>query len=109
MKPSKWDRRLQRAKELAETHPYAAEVLGFYRSVTVLQKDLYAYFEQIRIGGTAGTLPSTPVRNLDVSLLTPKFRKFLSDIEKVAPQPVAASAGALCTDSDGRCQELLSC
>jgi FdhE protein len=109
MKPSKWDRRLQRADELAETHPYAAEVLGFYRSVTVLQKDLYAYFEQTWISGPAGTLPSAPVRNLDVSLLTAKFRKFVSEIEKVAPQPVAASAAALCTGSDGRCQELLSC
>jgi formate dehydrogenase maturation protein FdhE len=48
MKASKWDRRIQRAEELAAMHPFASEVLQFYKHLASLQKALYACVEQAR-------------------------------------------------------------
>jgi len=42
---STWDQRIRRADELAAAHPFAAEVLRFYRRIAGLQKALYRHFE----------------------------------------------------------------
>ena len=48
MKPSKWDRRMQRAEELAAIHPFARDVLHFYKRLAGLQKAVYLCVEQAR-------------------------------------------------------------
>src|SRR5664280_2915941 len=42
MKTIDWDKRIQRAVELGERYPSAAEILGFYRHILEFQKTLYA-------------------------------------------------------------------
>src|SRR6202142_4793736 len=42
MKKTDWDKRIQRAMELAERYPSAAEVLAFYRHIMEFQKTLCA-------------------------------------------------------------------
>jgi len=47
MKRSKWDQRIERAEALAEKHPFAGEVLRFYKEVASLQRKLDSSFEKI--------------------------------------------------------------
>lgn len=73
-----WDLRIQRADELACAHPFAADVLRFYRHVATFQKGLAWYLQESSIS--------------DLDALLPKFPEFLSEIEAIAPEPIAQSA-----------------
>ena len=83
---AKWDRRIERANELAATHPFAAEALGFYARIAGFQKSLYVDLE-----GKAGSLRG----ELDLSVLLPWFPPFLSLIADIAPPPLARTAAEL--------------
>ncbi|HXJ41978.1 MAG TPA: formate dehydrogenase accessory protein FdhE [Bryobacteraceae bacterium] len=78
MSLSKWDRRIQRADELAEEHPYAADGLRFYRCVAGFQKGLDWYLKESGV--------------TDLGVLAPKFPEFLSQVAAIAPEPIAQSA-----------------
>ena len=86
---AKWDRRIERANELAARHPFAAEILSFYARVAGFQRSLYAGLE-----GQAGSLRG----ELDLSVLRPWFPRYLSLIEEIAPPPLAQSAAELGSD-----------
>src|SRR5437667_12767191 len=45
MNRSKWDQRIERAGELAAAHPFAAEVLQFYKRMAMFQQALYSHGE----------------------------------------------------------------
>lgn len=90
-----WDRRIERAAELAAAHPFAAEALRFYGHVAGVQKSLYADL-------AAGSSPARTVRapgtlrdGLELALLLPRFAPFLTRIEGIAPPPLAQSAAGL--------------
>lgn len=101
MNRSKWDQRIRRAEELAAAHPFAAEVLGFYKHVASFQKALYTYVEGAWNGSSLDT-------DLNLHVLLPKFPEFLSYIESVAPQPIARCACDLKAQGAGRWRELLT-
>ena len=94
MNLAKWDLRTRRADELAAAHPFAAEVLRFYRRVASLQKGLYWYLQE------------SSASELDA--LLPKFPEFLSEIESGAPEPIARSAREWETRDADRSRELLA-
>jgi FdhE protein len=83
---SKWDRRIERADELAAKHPFAAEALSFYARIAGFQKSLYASLENGR-GSLRG--------DLELFILLPWFSPFLSLIESIAPPPLARSAAGM--------------
>ena len=83
---AKWDRRIERADELAAKHPFAAEALRFYAGIASFQKSLYASLEDGR-GSLRG--------DLELSILLPWFPPFLSLIESIAPSPLARSVAGL--------------
>jgi FdhE protein len=86
---AKWDRRIERANELAARHPFAAEALSFYARIAGFQKSLYAGLE-----GQEGSLRG----DLDLSVLLPWFPPYLSLIADIAPPPLARSAAELRSD-----------
>ena len=104
---SKWDRRIQRADELAAAHDFAAEVMRFYKRIAGLQKSLYSYF------GTASDCTANKhAANLrdegpNLPLLLVKFPEFLSQVETFATQPFVEAARRLRTDGKARWRELL--
>src|SRR5947199_5428884 len=98
MRGNKWDRRLQRADELAAAHPFAAEGLRFYAALAGFQKSLY---EGLAPGN--GALGG----ELDRSTLLPWFGPFLTLVQQIAPQPLAQSAAALSAAGGDRWGELL--
>ena len=83
---AKWDRRIERADELAARHSFAAEALRFYAHIAGFQKSLYAGLE-----GKTGSLRG----ELELSILLPWFPPFLSSIESIAPAPLAQSAAGM--------------
>ena len=82
----KWDQRIERARELAAAHPFAAEALRFYERITSFQKTLYAGLEP-----GSGSLRG----RLELPLLLPRFPSYLSLIADAAPPPLARSAAGL--------------
>lgn len=93
---AKWDRRIERARELAAAHPFAAEALLFYARIAGFQKSLYAGLEP-----GSGSLRG----GLDLSILLPRFAPYLSLIQESAPPPLAQSAAELSPDRWGEVLE----
>ena len=92
---AKWDRRIRRAYELASSYPFAAEGLHYYARVAAFQKDLYREIQKA-LGNSPKTSSDRPLRDeLDFFILLPKFPRFLSVIQKIAPAPLAQAANAL--------------
>jgi formate dehydrogenase accessory protein FdhE len=95
MSRSKRDRRIQRAEELAAAHPFAAEVLGFYKRAAVLQKSLYAQFENSGSGAAAAEAKALREIRPDVDLLVSEFPEYLSELSAFATKPLAEAAREL--------------
>jgi formate dehydrogenase maturation protein FdhE len=87
-----WDRRIQRANELASSYPFAAEGLNFYSRVAAFQRSL-----NLDLQHEAKNSPWTPGcgllrEELDLVFLLSRFPAFLSLIREIAPPPVARAA-----------------
>jgi len=89
----KWDRRIARARELAETYPFAKQVLLFYSQLTAFQKALYSQLPSACASGSAGSksLPAA-LDEGDLAHLLTRWRPFLLLIEAEAPSPLAGFA-----------------
>jgi len=92
----------------ATTYAFASEVLRFYKRLAGFQKAVYSHFE-----GASGRSPVEQLsgifrHQLNLSLLLPMFPNFLSDIEAIAPEPIAHSARDQRSQPDGQRQDLLT-
>ncbi len=82
MKPSPWELRMARARELAKVESATAEILNFYLGIAGLQKAVY---DDLKAGP----------KNADKSLLDPHFAALLSLVKRTAPRPLADAAEEL--------------
>jgi FdhE protein len=96
----KWEQRIERARELAAAHPFAAEGLRFYERIASFQKSLYASLD----GRGTGSLR----QELELPLLLPRFEPFLSLVESIAPPPLAQSAAELKAGREMSWRDLLA-
>lgn len=99
---AEYDARIRRAERLGSPHSAATEFLEFYRHVASFQKLLRANIAagyQVKPSG----LPSGALRDeLDLTVLLPHFRGYLSVIENHAPPALVEAArqfALLCSDS----------
>src|SRR5579864_89166 len=85
-----WDERLHRAAELAEKHPFAVEVLSFYREIASFQRAFGDYLDSCDYVavGSASRLPE----ELDTFVVLPKLQPFLHLVQKAAPKQLSDSA-----------------
>jgi formate dehydrogenase accessory protein FdhE len=89
---NEYDERIRRAEKLIADKSAASELLSFYRRIASFQKTFLA--------GIAGTgQPQSEIQrfrplrdSLDLTLLFPHFRNFLSIVEQNAPNALAAAA-----------------
>jgi FdhE protein len=92
--------RIRRAERLAATYPFAAEFLELYRSLASFHRTLFQFASS---GATHAEKPAQDLRNdLDLTLLLPQFRGFLSLVEQKGPAALGESArqiSALSSDS----------
>jgi len=89
----KWDRRIARARELAETFPFARQILLFFCQVTAFQKSSYLQIPSALQSSRSGlnSLP-TVLDEVDLAHLLLRWQPFLSMLESEAPGPLAEFA-----------------
>jgi formate dehydrogenase maturation protein FdhE len=94
-----FDARIERANELRSAYPFAAEALRFYVRVAALQRNLYKEFERALAKSQSHLSIRSFPRSLgddpEIAVLVPKFRTFLTEIEPIAPKPLAQAAAML--------------
>jgi formate dehydrogenase accessory protein FdhE len=89
---SEYDARIRRAERLSAAHSFASEFLDFYKQVASFQKVLRANL------GATGEVKSRRAAaagirdSLDLTVLLPHYRGFLSVIEQHAPPALGKSA-----------------
>ncbi len=87
-----WDRRIQRARDLASQHPASSEVLNFYAHILAFQKDLFG--SAVRDGVRAD--PTRTLRDqLAAPLIVKEFPALLALIAKSGPPGLANAAREL--------------
>jgi FdhE protein len=90
-----WQQRIERARKLSADHAFAAQILHFYARVLGFQKDLYGRIESARGDRTIERRSGSLRDELDLILLLPSFRAFLSLVQRDAPAPLSTAAGDL--------------
>lgn len=89
---AEYDARMRRAERLSSEHAFAAEFLDFYKHIAAFQKTLRANIAASS-GGKSSSAPAAELRDpLDLTVLLPYFRGFLSTIEQHAPSALRKSA-----------------
>jgi FdhE protein len=107
MNATKWDVRMERARELAAIYPFASEGLRFYERVTRFHKSAYSQIGAAYGLGDRARHPAMLRQEFDAFLLLPQFDPFLSVIAEVAPAPLARFASELRTRSGSDWQQTL--
>jgi len=87
-----YDERIRRAEKLIAAKSAASEILSFYRRIATFQKTFLAGI--VETGQPQSEIQRfRPLRDsLDLTLLFPHFRNFLSIVEQNAPNALAAAA-----------------
>jgi FdhE protein len=91
----KFDRRIERASQLAAAYAYAGEGLRFYERLAGFQKSLYAGLQEASGKAKAARPPGSLRDELDLGYLLPWFGSFLALVAEIAPEPLARVAAEL--------------
>ena len=97
----RWDARIRRAHALTSLYPSAAEALDFYARVAALQRNLYVEFEKAPAHSLNGPSVGALRDEQDMAAILPKFRRFLVELERIAPPPLAHVAAELARKRSG--------
>jgi FdhE protein len=89
---TEYDARIRRAERLSSQHSFAAEFLDFYGHVATFQKKLRANIASSSGMKSSSALAAELPGPLDLTVLLPHFRGFLSLIERHAPPALQESA-----------------
>jgi formate dehydrogenase accessory protein FdhE len=84
--------RIRRAQRLSAAHPFASEFLDFYSQVASFQKMLRASFATASAVTSRRVFADGSRGPLDLTVLLPHYRSFLSMIEQHAPSALHESA-----------------
>lgn len=88
---SPWDRRIERARELAAAYPFSAEILRFYSKLAAFQKDCYSQLQSVYGSRRLSSFPPA-LDEVDLGLLLVRWEPFLSTIRDAAPPPLSQFA-----------------
>ncbi len=89
---TEYDARIRRAERLSAQHAFAAEFLDFYKHVAAFQKSLRASIAASRAVKSRDALGAELRSPLDLTVLLPHFRGFLSTVEQHAPLALRKAA-----------------
>jgi len=87
-----YDVRIRRAERLSAQHAFAAEFLNFYKHVAAFQKTLHANIASSSETKSSGARPAEIRDPLDLTVLLPHFRGFLSTVKQHAPAALRQAA-----------------
>jgi formate dehydrogenase maturation protein FdhE len=88
MKPD-YDARIRRAEYLASTYPFAAEILGFYRRICVIQQALSKELRNTLSPQAERAAGAAFREQISIEQVLPFVRQALSDLVPVSPEPLA--------------------
>ena len=89
MTVSPWQRRIQRAQDLAHQHSFAAEILGFYIHVARFQEDLHQRLSAALPPLSQPESSPTELSRDELENLRSRFEAFLLLTEAHGPKPLA--------------------
>jgi formate dehydrogenase accessory protein FdhE len=89
---NEYDARIRRAEKLIADKSSASELLSFYKRIASFQKSLLVQISEASLQGSEIKQFGSLRESLDVALLLPHFRNFLSLVEQNAPNALAATA-----------------
>jgi FdhE protein len=92
---TEYDVRIRRAERLAAQHFFAAEFLDFYKHIAAFQKTLRANIAASSTTKSSSTFAAGVRDPLDLTVLLPHFRGFLSMLEQHAPAALAKAANQM--------------
>lgn len=104
-KLSPWQQRIQRAQELSQQYPFAAEILDFYIHVAEFQEKLSSHLAHY-VGKQQG-LSSSELDSEAVVELTAPFGSFLSLAEKYGPARIAGITNSMRAQGEASWGDLL--
>ena len=93
MKKTDWDKRIQRAVELAERYPSAADVLAFYRHILEFQKTLCA--DVASPSPPAAGAKAAFRERLDLDLAVQQLPALLALVQRKGPSKLAQEAAEI--------------
>ncbi len=93
MKKTDWDKRIQRAVELAERYPSAAEVLAFYRHILEFQKTLRA--DVASVSPSAGGVEAPFRERLNLDIAVQQLPALLALVQRTGPAKLAQEAAEI--------------
>ena len=108
MTVSPWQRRIQRAQELAGQHSFAGEILGFYIHVARFQEDLHRQLDKAFPKQSLPASVSAELSRDDLQSLSSRFESFLSMTEAHGPPPLAELSRELRSRGQELWSELLN-
>jgi len=106
MGSNEWQRRIDRAEELAARYAVAAEILRFYGAIARFQEKFYQEIEGSRVVREVAANPNPFGLPLERELAR-KFRPFLSVVERSGPGKLRESARELAACDEDSHLELL--
>jgi formate dehydrogenase accessory protein FdhE len=89
---SEYDARIRRAEKLISEKSSASDLLSFYKRIASFQKSFLAQIAEARSQQQENPQFKSVRDALDLTLLLPHFRNFLSLVEQNAPNALAAAA-----------------
>jgi formate dehydrogenase accessory protein FdhE len=92
---SEYDVRIRRAEKLIADKSSASELLSFYKRIASFQKSILVQFSDAGKQQPENRQFDSVRAGLDLTLLLPHFRNFLSLVEQNAPNALAATAREL--------------
>ena len=101
-----WQRRIERAEELASRHPFAADILAFYAQVAGFQHNLYRQFSAILQSPTDDLRKE--LSGTALAELIGRFEPFLLLTEQHGPKALAKLSAELRAAGSIAWSELLS-
>ena len=104
---SEWQRRINRADEMAARHASAAEILRFYAAVARFQAELYREIERSEWAGKAASSADPFALWLDMEVAS-GLRGFLPVVERSGPAKLREAAQALAARDERSHLQLLS-
>ena len=93
MKKIDWDKRIQRAMELAERYPSAAEVLTFYRHILEFQKTLCA--DVASVSPSSAGVEAPFCERLDLDIAVQQLPALLALVQRKGPSKLAQEAAEI--------------
>ncbi len=105
MKKTDWDKRIQRAAELAGRYPSAAEVLAFYRHILEFQKTLCADLASLSPPAAGGKAAFRERLDLDIAIR--QLPALLALVQRTGPSKLAQEAAEIGDASSEQKREML--